>query len=124
MNSESASAKFPFSRTPENLVVGVGAGVTTGVGVGVGVVVGDVVVVGVGDVVVVRVGEGEGDAVGVGETVGVGDGDGEGVIVGANVASPAPGQVCDRRIPESVPLIVASDPTWTIRSISFVNVYT
>ena len=85
---ESARARFPFSNTPENFVVGVGAGVTVSVE---GVVDGD--------------GEEVGEVV-----VGVGEGVGEGVIVGTNVGSPAPGQVCDKRIPESEPLIVASDP--------------
>lgn len=96
---ESARARFPFSNTPENFVVGVGAGVTVAVETvvdGDGEAVGEVVVVGVG----------EGAEVGVGVGVGVG----EGVIVGTNVGSPAPGQVCDKRIPESEPLIVASDP--------------
>ena len=94
---ESARARFPFSNTPENFVVGVGAGVTVAVETvvdGEGEEVGEVVVVGVGE----------------GAVVGVGVGVGEGVIVGTSVGSPAPGQVCDKRIPESEPLMVASDP--------------
>jgi hypothetical protein len=90
LNSESAKARFPFSKTPENLVVGVGAGVADG----------EVVVVGAGEVEVV--------GVGVGEETGVGVGEGE--IVGVNEASPDPGQVWERRIPESEPFIVASEP--------------
>ena len=90
LNSESARAKFPFSNVPENLVVGVGAGVDAAVAVGVGlaVTVGETVVVGVG----------------------VGVGVGEGWMVGTYVAVPEPGQVCESRIPESRPLIVANDP--------------
>ena len=83
LNSESAKAKFPFSRIPENLLLGVGVGVAS---------------------VVVELG----DEVGVGETVGVAVG--VGVIVGTRVGSPAPGQVWESRIPESEPLIVAKDP--------------
>ena len=86
LNSESARAKFPFSNVPENLVVGVGAGVDAAVAVGVGL------------------------AVTVGETVVVGVGVGEGWMVGTYVAVPEPGQVCESRIPESRPLIVANDP--------------
>ena len=112
LNSESANAKFPFSKVPENFVVGVGTGVAVGVAVGVEIGVAVGLGVGEGDVVVVRV------------EVGVGEGDGEVVIVGVKVAVPEPGQVCDRRIPESKPLIVANEPTWTIRSLSFVKVYT
>ena len=75
-------------------------------------------------------GEGEGAGVGDGLAVGVieglglgvGVGDGEVVIVGTNVAEPLPGQVCESRIPESTVLIVARDPTWTMRSLSFVSV--
>ena len=86
LNSESARAKFPFSNVPENLVVGVGAGVDAAVAVGVGL------------------------AVTVGETVVVGVGVGEGWMGGTYVAVPEPGQVCESRIPESRPLIVANDP--------------
>ena len=59
----------------------------------------------------VGVGEGVGEANGVGAGVGVGVGEGDAVIVGAYVASPAPGQVCESRIPESEPFIVAKEPT-------------
>jgi hypothetical protein len=48
------------------------------------------------------VGVGDGEAV---VAVGVGVGDAVGVV-----ALPFPGQVCDRRIPESEPLISATDP--------------
>ncbi len=69
--------------------------------VGVGVVL--VVEVGVGVGVALFVAVGVGDAVGVDDVVGVGDG------VGVT-AEPVPGHVCDKRIPESKPLINASDP--------------
>lgn len=68
----------------------------------------EVVDVGVGedDRLAVGVGVGEekveldGEAVGVGEDVGV---------LGA-VAEPVPGHVCERRMPESITLILATDP--------------
>ena len=73
----------------------------------VGEVVGEAEVVVVGEDVgeaVVRVGEGDGDVVvlvGDGDAVGELNGDGE------EVGVPLPGQVCDKRIPESEPRIVA-----------------
>ena len=73
-----------------------------GDGDGVGEVDGRGVAVGVGEV------EGRGDVVGVGEAVGVLLGVGDGVVVG--VIEPVPGQVCDKRIPESEPLICAKVP--------------
>ena len=47
---------------------------------------------------------------GVGETVGVGEAVGVGEVVGVAVIEPVPGQVCDKRIPESEPLICANVP--------------
>ena len=122
MNSDCAYAKFPFSRVPENLVVGVGTGVadelTTGDGDDAGDAVGDEVGVGDGE----RVGDAAGLAVGVGDGDEIGVGEGEGVMVGTKVAVPLPGHVWERRMPESIVLIVARDPNWTIRSRSFVRV--
>ena len=85
---------------------------------------------GEGELLRVAVGEEEvevdGEAVGVGEddrlAVGVGVGeeevevDGEAVGVGEDVgvlgvvAEPVPGHVCERRMPESITLILATDP--------------
>ncbi len=74
--------------------------------VAVAVGVGDVVGVGLGERVAVAVGEGEAvvvaDAVGEGDAVGVGE--------AVFVATPVPGQVCESRIPESDPLICATEP--------------
>ena len=93
-----------------------------------------VVAVGVGEADLVAVAVGVGDAlleaVGVGEdervAVGVGDavvavGVGEAVVVVGAV--PEPGQVCDKRIPESEPLICATVPAITIRILSSTRVY-
>ncbi len=96
LNSESASARFPFSNVPEKREVGVGAGAAVGVeeenvGVGLGA-----------RVEIVGVGEGEGVLL----AAGVGDG----VAVGTNVAVPDPGQVCESLMPESTLLIVAKEP--------------
>ena len=54
------------------------------------------------------VGRGVEEAVGEGEVVGVADA--VGVGVGVVVTEPVPGQVCDKRIPESEPLICAKVP--------------
>ena len=94
----------------DDVVVGevVGEAEVVVVGEDVGDEVGEaVVLVGDGEAVgeaVVRVGEGDGDAVvlvGDGDAVGELNGDGE------EVGVPLPGQVCDKRIPESEPRIVA-----------------
>ena len=63
---------------------------------------------------------GDGDAVGVGlgERVAVGEGEGEVVA-----ATPVPGQVCDKRIPELDPLVCAKDPACTILILSCTGVY-
>ena len=70
------------------------------------------VAAGVGEVVAVGevVGRGELLAVGVGETVAVGEAVGVGDVVGVAVIEPVPGQVWDKRIPESEPLICAKVP--------------
>ena len=94
----------------DDVVVGevVGEAEVVVVGEDVGDEVGEaVVLVGDGEAVgeaVVRVGEGDGDVVvlvGDGDAVGELNGDGE------EVGVPLPGQVCDKRIPESEPRIVA-----------------
>lgn len=102
--------------------MGVGAGVAVDVGEGEGVDTDEIVDVGVGDGVGVLLDVGVGDE----ETTGVGDGVGVGdeVGVGTYVAVPEPGQVWDKRIPESIVLMVAKEPACTIRSLSLVNVYT
>ena len=84
------------------LIVGVDVAVAFGevVGRGVEVDVGDGEVVGRGELL----------AVGVGETVGVADAVGDGDVVGVAVIDPAPGHVCERRMPESEPLICANEP--------------
>ena len=111
--------------------VGVDDAVAVGVGDGdavfVAVGVGDGEAVGVGDAVFVAVGVGDGEAVGVGEgdavLVAVGVGDAVGVAFVKFVGVPEPGQVCDKRMPESTPLIFASEPTCTIRIRSETSVY-
>ena len=55
-------------------------------------------------------GEGDGVRVAVGDGVGVEVGVGDGVAVGTKVAVPEPGHVWDKRIPESMVLIVAKEP--------------
>jgi hypothetical protein len=90
---------------------------TVGFGVGVGVEA--IGTVGVDDAVAVGVGVGEGDAV----LVAVGVGDAVGVAFVKFVGVPEPGQVCDKRMPESTPLIFASEPTCTIRIRSETSVY-
>jgi hypothetical protein len=132
---------LPGIEIAETVGFGVGVGVeatgTDGDGDADAVAIGD----GDGDAVLEAVGDGEGDAVfvavgdavGVGETVGVGDGDAVLVAVGVGdavgvafvklVGVPEPGQVCERRIPESTPLIFASEPTCTIRIRSETRVY-
>ena len=108
----------------EVVAVGVGEAVLVAVAVGVGdalldaVGVGDgeeVVAVGVGEAVLVAVAVGVGDVV-----VAVGVGVGEVVVAGA---TPLPGQVCDKRIPESKPLICATVPACTILIRSSTRVY-
>lgn len=95
------------------IVIGEGEGAAEVVGEGDGEAVG----VADGDAETVGVGVGEGVGVGDAETVGVGEGVGVGdvVVVVTFVGVPEPGQVCERRIPESLPLIRASDPACTIR---------
>lgn len=139
LKAESAGAPSPFSNVPMYLpaiVIAVGDGEAVGVDAIVGLGDGEAVAVGDGDAVgdLETVGDGDGDgdavAVGVGEglavAVGVGEGDGDfetvgdGDAVGVAVAPkfvgvPVPGHVCERRIPESTPLIFASDPTCTMR---------
>lgn len=89
------------------IVIGEGEGAAEVVGEGDGEAVG----VADGDAETVGVGVGDAETVGVGEGVGVGDV----VVVVTFVGVPEPGQVCERRIPESLPLIRASDPACTIR---------
>ncbi len=111
------------------LVVGEGEDDGDAVGVAVAVGVGDAEVDGRGEEVAVAVGVGEvvgrgvdvAVAVGVGEAVAAGDAVGE--AVGVVVIDPVPGHVCDRRIPESDPLINATEPARTIRILSATGVY-
>jgi hypothetical protein len=97
--------------------VGVAEAVEEGVGEAEdeGDALGEVVAVAEGDAV--DVGEldvvGRGEEGAVAEVLGVGEADEVGVVVG--VTEPLPGQVCERRIPESEPLIKASEPAWTMR---------
>lgn len=102
-------ALSPFSNMPRNLLVDVGEG--DAIGVGVAVVVGE----GVGEreILGALVGEAEID----------GDGVGDGVVTRVVAGVPLPGQVCDKRMPESTPLIVANVPACTIRIRSLTNVY-
>ena len=60
----------------------------------------------------VEIAVGVGEAVAVGEVVGRGEllAVGVGEVVGVAVIEPVPGQVCDKRIPESEPLICANVP--------------
>lgn len=127
MNDESAGAPSPFSKVPMYLP-GIEIAVGDGDAVGVGETVGDGDAVGVGDEEVVGVGDGEALFVAVGVGDAVGDGDAVGVGVGVTfvvvrfVGEPVPGQVCERRIPESAPSIFAKEPTCTMRMRSDTNV--
>lgn len=86
----------------------------------------------VGDCVGVAEGLGEDDdeLVGVEEEVGVEVGvevgdvdvDGVGETKVDGFTEPLPGHVCERRIPESKPSIIASDPACTILSLSLTSV--